>query len=147
MGQTMNTKSTYAVRRGGFTIVETVFSIVMLMMVMAGAYKIITSTASLNRVVRNHYVAANLAKNRLERARNFPYPDLPLLAENLVLVNDNGVPAADGRFRRTTAVNTNYGPGVTALTVTVGIKNLRSGNFNTETESISSLYTEFLSPP
>ena len=143
----MNTKSTYAVRRDGFTIVETVFSIVMLIMVMAGAYKIITSTASLNRVVRNHYVATNLAKNRLERARNFPYPDLPMLAESMVLVNDNGVPATDGRFRRTTTVNTNYGPGVTALTVTVDIKNLRSGNFTTEKESVASLYTEYLTPP
>ena len=134
-------------RRDGFTIVETVFSIVMLMMVMAGAYKIITATASLNRVVRNHYVATNLAKNRLERARNFPYADLPLLAENMVLINDNGVPNTDGRFRRTTAVNTNYTVGVTAIIVTVDIKNLRSGNFNTEKESVSSLYTEFLAPP
>ena len=142
----MNTTSTYPVRRGGFTIVETVISIVMLMMVMAGAYKIITTTASLNRVVRNHYVAANLAKNRLERARNFPYADLSMLAESQVVVNDNGVPNTDGRFRRTTAVNTNHAVGVTAITVTVDIKNLRSGIFGTESEDISSLFTEYLTP-
>ena len=141
----MNTTSTYTVRHGGFTIIETVFSIVMLMMVMAGAYKIITTTASLNRVVRNHYVAANLAKNRLERARNFPYADLPLLAEDKVIVNDNGTPNTDGRFRRTTTVNTNHEPGVTAITITVDIKNLRSGVFSTESENISSLFTEYLS--
>ena len=142
----MNTTSTYPVRRGGFTIVETVFSIVMLMMVMAGAYKIITSTASLNRVVRNHYVAANLAKNRLERARNFPYADLSLLAESLVVINDNGVPSTDGRFRRTTAIDTNHAAGVTAIVVTVDIKNLRTGIFSTESENISSLFTEYLAP-
>ena len=133
-------------RRDGFTIIETVLSVVVLLMVMAGAYKIITMTASLNRVVRNHYVAANLAKNRLERARNFPYADLSMLAEDKVVVNDNGVPNTTGRFRRTTTVNTNHAPGVTAITVTVDIKNLRSGTFRTESENISSLFTEYLSP-
>lgn len=142
----MKTRSTHAVRRDGFTIIETVLSVVVLLMVMAGAYKIITMTASLNRVVRNHYVAANLAKNRLERARNFPYADLSMLAEDKVVVNDNGVPNTTGRFRRTTTVNTNHAPGVTAITVTVDIKNLRSGTFRTESENISSLFTEYLSP-
>jgi prepilin-type N-terminal cleavage/methylation domain-containing protein len=142
----MNKALQTASGKSGFTLIEVVVSAVLLTMVMAGTYKIITATASLNRVVRNHYVAVNLAKNRLERARNFPYADLSLLTESKVVVDDNGVPTTSGRFRRTTAINTNYAPEVTQIMVTVDIMNLRSGAFSGESESAASLFTEYLTP-
>ena len=142
----MNKAIQNASGKRGFSLIEVVVSVVLLTMVMAGTYKIITATATLNRVVRNHYVAVNLAKNRLERARNFPYADLALLTESKVVVNDNGVPTTEGRFRRTTAIDTNYAPEVSQVTVTVDIMNLKSGAFSGESESASSLFTEYLTP-
>ncbi len=140
-------------RRGGFSIVEVVVTMTLVAMFMAGAYVLIVQTSKLSRAARDKYIAATLCKNRLERARNFDYADLHLLIENNLVVNDNGTPTAQGKFRRTTTVNTNYVPpvanpgytgGVTQISVTVAVKDLQSGSFGPMEETLSTLYTEYL---
>lgn len=128
-------------------MVEVVVSLFLIVMVMGGAYRIIVQASRLSRAARNHYVAETLCKNRLERARNFEYADLILIAENGIAVNDNGYPTPSGWFKRTTVVNTNLTAGCTMVEVTVQIKNRKTGQFGTEQEKMSTLFTEYLIPP
>ena len=134
-------------RRRGFSIVEVVVTLVLLAMVMGGSYLVMARAAELSRTARNHYVAATLCKNRLERARNFDYQDLHLLAENDLVVDDNGAPSSKGFFARTTTVNTNLATGLTQVTVTVKIKNKKTGRFGPGKEELSTIFTEYLAPP
>ena len=132
------------------TLVEVVISTFLILMVMSGSYLLIVQSAELSRSSRRHYIAISLAKNRLERARNFQYNDLKLLSETDLTVNDNGNPDPNGRFRRTTLVDTNYAathglPGyLTEVIVTVKIRNPHTGLFTPDNESIRTLFTEYL---
>ncbi|MFH0907456.1 MAG: prepilin-type N-terminal cleavage/methylation domain-containing protein [bacterium] len=128
--------------RSGFTLVEVLVSMVVLVMVMGGAYSLVVQAASLSRAARDHYVAVNLAKNRLERARNFQYADLRLVAESSMVVDENGNPNTLASFKRTTAVNTNYAANLTQITVTVHIRNFRTGLWSSQ-EQMSSLFASF----
>ena len=127
----------------GFGMVEVVVSVVLLSLVVAGSYKLITQAARLNRTARNHYVAANLAKNRIEHARNYAFADLPLLRESKVLVNAQGATETAGPFRRSTLVNTNFGYKLTEFTVIIEIRNSLSGQFQGEEQRIASLFTDY----
>lgn len=129
--------------RRGFGLVEVMVSILLLSIVVAGAYGLITSAARLNRTSRSHYLAANMAKNRLENARNYRYEELPLLREDRVVVNDQGAPDTMGFFRRSTLVNTNYGYKLTEITIAVEMKSTKTGQFAGEEERVSSLFTDY----
>lgn len=143
----MTANVTRRVRRSGFTLMEVLMTLFLMMIVLAGAYKVMVSAADLSRSARHHYLAINLAKNRLERARNFAYGDLNLLAENNVVIDDNGTPDTAGTFRRSTVVVTNYAPNLTKITVTVGMKNRKTGAWvvggSTESEVVASLFTPY----
>ncbi|HRZ11663.1 MAG TPA: prepilin-type N-terminal cleavage/methylation domain-containing protein [Kiritimatiellia bacterium] len=132
--------------RSGFTLVEVMIAVVLVLLALGGAYTLIVHSARVSRAARDHYVAVNLAKNHLERARNFRYADLYLLAEDNLVMNENGGPDNRGRFRRTTVVDDDYATGVTEITVTVQVRNRRTGEFGEEKEQISSLFTEYLTP-
>jgi len=118
----------------------------LLVLVIAGAYTLVVRSATLTRSGRNHYLAINIAKARIERARNLQYGDLPLLVETNIVVDDNGVPFSSGDFRRTTVVNTNHQPNLTLLTVNVDIRRLTTRQFASEKESVACLFTEYLNP-
>ncbi len=128
----------------GFTLVEAVISAVILAFAIAGSYALIIRSASMIRASRNHYVAVNLAKDRIERARSVPYSQLILLTESRLVVDDSGTPCSTGDFCRTTTVNTNYQSGVTLITVNTEVKSLKTRSFDGESEPVSSLFTEYI---
>lgn len=131
----------------GFTLVEAVISTALLVMVIGGSYKVVGSSQSLIYSARNHYVAINIARARLERVRNFAYDQLFSLGENNIVVNDSGVPSSDGYFRRTTVISTNGQPaGLTRIDVTTEIRNTKTLNFTGEHESLATFATEYLTP-
>ncbi len=132
------------------TLTEVVISTFLILLVMTSAYALIIRSSELSRSARRHYIAISLAKNRLERARNFLYNDLKLMAETDLTVNDNGNPDPEGRFRRTTTVNTNYVSGTppttnTEVIVVVKIRNPHTGLFTPDNETIQTVFTEYLS--
>ena len=129
------------------TLTEVVIASFLILLVMTSSYSLIIKSSELSRSARSHYIAISLAKNRLERARNFLYNDLKLMAETDLNVNDNGNPDPEGRFRRTTTVNTNYAPGLTEVIVTVKIRNPHTGLFTPDNETIRTLFTEYLVNP
>ncbi len=140
--QTMNAGSERMKAKAGFTLVESLMAMVVLAMVMGGAYTLIVQAAGMSRAARDHYVAVNLAKNRLERARNFQYSDLRLITENNMVVDENGNPNTTANFRRTTAVNTNFSANITEVAVTVQIRNFRTGSWGAQ-EKMASLFANY----
>jgi hypothetical protein len=64
-----------------------------------------------------------------------------LLTESNVIVDENGNPNTTADFKRTTAVNTNYAANLTQITVTVRMRNFRTGAWGAQ-EQVSSLYTQ-----
>lgn len=132
------------IRRSGFTLVEVVIALALIVIVLGGAYSLVIHAARVSRMARDHYIAVNLAKNRIERARNFRYADLYLLAESNQVMDENGGPSDSGRFRRTTAVDSVSRPGMTVVTVTVRVRSLRTGAFGNEGESMSTMLTDYM---
>jgi hypothetical protein len=103
----------------------------------------------LTRSARDHYVAIHLAKNRLERTRNFAYDNLYLMADSGVVMDEHGLATVHGNFRRSTLVNTNWS-GVTNLTrvyVQVDIRDSKRGFFRGDKESIEMLFTPYRDKP
>ena len=139
----MTRSVTKRVQRSGFTLLEVLMTLFLLMIILAGAFSVMVRAADLSRSARNHYLAINLAKNRLERARNFAYGDLNLLTESRVVIDDNGTPDTRGRFRRSTVVNTNYAVNLTEISVTVDVRGSHTGTFGTEKETVASLFTAY----
>lgn len=133
--------------RRGMTLTEVVVATFLILLVMTGAYALIIKSSELSRSARRHYIAISIAKNRLERARNFLYNDLRLMAETDLNVDDNGNPSPDGRFRRTTTVNTAYATNLTEVIVVVKIRNPHTGLFTPDNETIQTLFTEYLVNP
>ena len=130
--------------RQGFTLVEAVISTLILAFAIGGSYSLLIRSAAMIRSSRNHYVAVNLAKDRIERAHSVPYSQLNLLVESKLVVDDSGIPSSTGDFRRTTTVNTNYQSGVTLITVTTELKSLKTRSFDGEAEPVSALFTEYI---
>lgn len=132
------------------TITEVVVATFLILGVLTSSYLLINKSSELSRSARRHYIAISLAKNRLERARNFHYDDLKLMAETDLTVDDNGNPDPKGWFRRTTSVDTNYAAAhgmssaLTEVIVTVKIRNPHTGLFTPDNETIRTLFTEYL---
>jgi len=107
----------------GFTIVETVIAVSILGLIMAAAFPLADQILCRIYMTRDHYIAATICQARIERARQVPYSDLILLAENASLVDDFGnIAVPEGRFRRSTVLQTDTPvQGMTQMSVTVDI--------------------------
>ena len=134
----------YSKKKQGFTLIEAVISLVLVVLVLGGSYAMISQSTRGIYAARNHYVAINISRARLERVRNFTYDQLITLTETNVVVNDSGIPQSEGYFRRTTLVNTNYQAGLTKVEVITDIRDSKTLSFRGDYESVASLFTEYL---
>lgn len=130
-------------RRDGFGLVEAVFALVIITMVMGGAYSLLSQSHFMTAVARDHYQAVSLAHNTLERIKNLPVQDMVLMEESNVRIDQNGNKASEGMFRRTIEVEDGAVSGVVQVTVTVEIINRRNGDFDGKKESVTTLLTDF----
>lgn len=126
----------------GMTVMEAMMAVFILAMGVAGIAGLIVQTVKLTDMARAHYVAVNIGKNRLERARVMPYSDLESLIEDKTRVNVSGDPDVAGDYRRTTTV-TNVTENLKELVVTVAVWDRVNLVFTNESEIIRSLYTEY----
>ncbi len=135
--------------RKGFTITEALVAIVLTVLVLAAAIPLLSATMRKLHRARDHYVAATICLAQLERLRDVPYAQLPvvLTSEENVRINEQGMLDQEGRFRRTTTAQINNPEsGLTLVTVTVEILDRRTGEFRGELETMSYLFTEYLKP-
>ena len=130
----------------GMTLVEVVIAVSIFSMCMAGVCSLILQSRRVSNRARAHYVAINIAKNRLEMARTYDYSLLDLFIESNIVVDKNGILVNDGDFRRTTTV-TEIKSNLTEMVIMVEIRNRNTWDFSGEEETVQSYFADYLEPP
>ena len=116
----------------GTTLVEVLFSAMILAVAVTGILFIFVQTIDMSRRVDYEYTATNLARARMERARSVietnGLDSLPDLNETDTLIDATGAPDAAGDFKRTTTVAT-LGSGILSLEFEVEVVYKYRGNW------------------
>jgi hypothetical protein len=123
-------------RRAGVTIVEVMMALTVFALFTTGTCKLLISHRKVLDMSRDHYIAANLAKDRLELARTFEFNQIHELAESQILLDGSGIPSLNGNFRRTTQISS-LSSNLYELAITVDIRNRASLEFAPAKESIN----------
>ena len=132
----------------GMTILEVVIALSIFMVASAGICALIVQSKHLSDSSRDHYVAVNLAKNRMERARNMQCSLLPLLTESNQYVDVSGglVAPDQATYRRSTRVS-NVGSNLVEVIVSVDIRDRGTWLFVAgNKEEVRTYYTEYQEP-
>lgn len=122
--------------RAGTTLVEALIAMAVFAVFTTGSCKLLVAHRKLMDMARDHYTAANIAKNRYEMARTFDFEQLADLGEDALVVDASGMASDHGHFRRTTEItllNTN----AYELTITVNIQNRKTLAFDTAEQTIT----------
>ena len=129
--------------RAGFTLPEVIIALLIFAITVSGVCKLIVAARESSDRARDHYIAINMARNRLERARTFVFGQLPQLAEMQTPVAEDGQQTSNttSPFRRTTVVS-NLSANLIEMTVTVEIRNRRTRLFDGRTEAANSMYAD-----
>ena len=109
----------------GFTLVETLTALLIMAMAVAGLCSLALTSKQILDTSRDHYVAVNLAKNRIERVKTFSFDELELFGEAGTLLDNAGAPDVNGSYSRATTV-TNITDNMKEVIVTISIKNRKS---------------------
>jgi len=133
-------------RSGGFTLVEVMVALFLFGLCVGGICKLLVATKQVSDQARDHYVAVNIAKNRVERARAFDYDQLHLFEEDHVIVGVDGTADSNGRYRRTTEVLTNA-IDMVEMVVTIAIRHRETLEFGSEAEMLRTYIAELKGPP
>ena len=133
--------------RDGMTIVEVVIAVSIFAVCIAGMCALVKTARELSDRARDHYVAINIAKNRLERARTFEFDQLTTFIETdaPVDVSGNDISESSCQFQRTTTVS-DVAVNLKEIQVTVEIRNRVTREFDTESETIKSLFAKYIEP-
>lgn len=127
----------------GMTLVEALVAIAVFAVFMTGASKILMSHRKVTDMARSHYVAINIAKNRMELVRTFGFDHVHEFLEDKVLVNANGLPSTEGDYRRTTQIS-NISVNLVELFITIDIRNRKSLEFSGEQELLTTYIANYL---
>lgn len=130
-------------KRSGVGLIEVVVALFIFAATVTGMCGLVLILRESSDRARDHYVAVNLAKNRLERAKSFGFSQLSMFAENQIRVNNMGVQTPNGEYRRTTLI-TNVNPTLTEIRVTVEIRNRETWEFVPGEEDIRSYVADIL---
>jgi hypothetical protein len=113
----------------------------------AGSFGLVGSVREAMDGSRDHYVAVNLAKNRMEWLRLYPVAQLSQLREREVVLNEIGTADSSGNFRRTTSANP-LNTNLWDVTISVAVRDRTTGLFVTNgQETIRTYLTDFIAPP
>jgi len=136
--------------KSGMTLVEAVLAVMVLCIATAGAALGVVASNKVADQARDHYIAENIARNRLEQAKTMSFSNLIALNESNTIVDASGNapnPISNGRFQRSTTVTTNMlsNTNLLQLVVTVVIQNRVSLAFDTnkDTEAMSEVFTGY----
>ncbi len=131
--------------RAGVGLLEVIIALFIFATCITGMCSAIVMLRQANDRSRDHYVAINLAKNRLERARSFGYDQLPLFVETQTLVDRSGTATQTGDFRRSTVVS-NVTLTLREVRVTVEIRNRDTWTFVPGMQDIRSFVADVKTP-
>ncbi|MBN1558326.1 MAG: prepilin-type N-terminal cleavage/methylation domain-containing protein [Lentisphaerae bacterium] len=128
--------------RAGLTLVEVMVSIMIFAICIGGICWMMVMSKQLSDRARDHYLAANLAKNRIERGRTLEFDSLDQFEMDEVVVDAEGRPDGNGFFRLTTTVS-NVNATLKEIVVEVDIRDRKTWGFEGEREEARTLYADF----
>jgi prepilin-type N-terminal cleavage/methylation domain-containing protein len=108
--------------KAGMTLVEVMVALALLGIGLAGGYYAISAAMQARRFAHDHYIAALIANNQVERAKNLPFVQLILLSENNFRVDDLGQASQDGRYYRSTTITTPWNANTNLAQVSVSVR-------------------------
>ena len=123
--------------REGFSFIEVIIALAVLGLFIGGMCAVMQSSRQLSDRARSHYTAVNLAKNRIERARDIPFESLSGFVESNTLVDKDGKADYQGDYRRTTQYNAT-GTNFVEMLVTVEIRDRVSRRFDGDSQRVQS---------
>jgi len=129
----------------GMTLVEVMIAIVLLAAFTTAAVGVVVQVARASEAVRQRTTAVALAWSRIERARHVDASEFGDLAEAAPgnVIDENGLPDSAGGFRRRTIINTvTNGLPMSYIRVDVWPRNLRTGAFSGEPESMETVIAD-----
>lgn len=129
--------------RAGTTFVEAVIALALFAIFTVGASKLLVSHRKTLDMARDRYIAANIAKNRIELVRTFDFDQIPEMAETGIRTNDGGIPSSEGNFQRTTQVSM-LNANLYGVTCTVKIKNRKTLAFGPAAEELNTYVAKHL---
>ncbi len=116
-------------KKNGTTLTETMMAVGFVAFCIGSILAVIIQSVDLRQSTENISIAVDIARSRIERIREVReeqgYGTLSTLVESDTLVDNLGQDDPNGNFKRTTAVDTNYGTAgypLTKVTVTVQYK-------------------------
>lgn len=130
-------------RKGGSSIVEVLVALTVFALFVSGATKMMLAHRQMSDMAREHYTAANIAKNRLELIRSFEFGQVDSFLENKVPVDKSGAPDPEGYFRRTTQVDS-INDNLIELIVTVEIRDRKTLGFDGSNEYLRTFFAQYL---
>ena len=128
-------------KRTGTTLIEALIAMAIFSIFTTGSCKLLIAHRKIMDMARDHYTAANIAKNRYEMARTFDFAQISDLSESAIMVDGNGIASDHGHFLRTTEIsllNTN----AYELTITVNIQNRKTLAFDSAEQTISTFISK-----
>ncbi len=129
--------------RSGATLIEAILAVTIFAAFMTGTSKVLVSQKKVLDMARDHYTAANLAKNRMELLRTFDFNQIPALNETAIRIDNNGIPSTEGHFIRTTTINT-ITTNLYEMAITVKIQNRKTLAFDTAEQTINTYVAKHL---
>ena len=132
--------------RSGVSLIEVVVALMIFSLCISGFCSVAMQSRQLSDLSRDHYIAVNMARSRFERARSFDYEQLHLFEEGATVVDKDGTPESNGRFRRSTVVS-NVTPQLSEMVVTVDILNRMTLEFDGEKERLNMYFADYVEPP
>jgi type II secretory pathway pseudopilin PulG len=129
------------------TLVETMVAIMIFGLSIGGMVSLVLVTRQLTDQARRHYVAINIAKNRVERARTFDWLQLDTFQETDTPVDVNGktTDPSSADYHRTTTVN-QVGERLLEFTVRVEIRDKVTLGFDGEYEEMKTYIAHYMDP-
>jgi hypothetical protein len=132
--------------RSGVSLVEAIVAIALFALCIGGICAVVMNARQLGDMARDRYVAANLAKGRLERARSFDFDQLQLFKESAVVLNASGNIDPNGDYRRTTTIS-NVMARLAEISIRVDIRDRISRQFDDRPETLHSYVADYIKPP
>jgi hypothetical protein len=129
-------------RKRAFTLVELMIASGILLAMLGGFMALMITAIRTQVMSSDYYRATCIARNRVQRARVVEFASLPLMAETVAPVDENGNQSPSGRFRRTTVV-TNASGNCSLVTVQVWFP-VPNGHLSQQSIDVTTLITSGL---
>lgn len=126
----------------GFTLVEVAIAVSIFTIVLAGILGLYYQSVLVTKKMNQVFIATNLAKNRLESLYNLEFDSISTAEETDTLLDEEGNTDANGKFKRTTTVATQYEGHSDLTQVTVTVDYEVKGEFSGNPVTLITVYVE-----